>query len=427
MSMTRTLSLVALAALFVLAAIAASNPKVEPPECEGTEVETCEVDGPSAGSVAATADCTNFTFRLSGVVGGSERVVRKEEYSGGEDCMEPKTLSDETKNLAAQVSWEVVSSNASGVARSSGSASDNVEYLTKKRDKAEAADTEEDCYYVTEEGGVPVVVIRSRNFDNTTYGLCVSPLAQTLDNEITSFVITPWTYGETPVPATATARYGTPVITYYVNGEWVLDLPVNAGQYEVRAHVEATEEYKGADASDYLLISKAEISLEGIAFEDLTVEYDGDVHSVRVTGTLPAGVSVQYENNAKVDVGEYTVKAKFIVGDNYLPLDDMTATLRITEPTSSTCYCWIFWLLLAIAIAETAVLVFLIVKGRKDKKDDKGKRSDDKTDAAACCISLCTLGKVFIAINVVLGVIDIALLILIILKIRKNKQDKKGE
>jgi len=121
MSMTRTLSFVALAALFVLAAIAASNPKVEPPECEGTEVETCEVDGPSAGSVAATADCTNFTFRLSGVVGGSERVIRREEYSGGEDCMEPKTLSDVTTDLPAQVSWEVVSSNASGVVRNSGS------------------------------------------------------------------------------------------------------------------------------------------------------------------------------------------------------------------------------------------------------------------------------------------------------------------
>ena len=121
MSTTRTLSLVALAALFVLAAIAASNPKVEPPECEGTEVETCEVDGPSAGSVAATADCTNFTFRLSGVVGGSERVVRRKVYSGGEDCMEPKTLSDETADLPAQVSWEVVSSNASGVVRNIGS------------------------------------------------------------------------------------------------------------------------------------------------------------------------------------------------------------------------------------------------------------------------------------------------------------------
>ena len=121
MSMTRTLSLVALAALFVLAAIAASNPKVEPPECEGTEVETCEVDGPTAGSVAATADCTNFTFRLSGVGGGSERVVRRKVYSGGEDCMEPKTLSDETAGLPAQVSWEVVSSNASGVVRNIGS------------------------------------------------------------------------------------------------------------------------------------------------------------------------------------------------------------------------------------------------------------------------------------------------------------------
>ena len=121
MSMTRTLSLVALAALFVLAAIAASNPKVEPPECEGTEVETCEVDGPSAGSVAATADCTNFTFRLSGVVGGSERVVRRKVYSGGEDCMEPKTLSDVATDLPAQVSWEVVSSNASGVVRNFGS------------------------------------------------------------------------------------------------------------------------------------------------------------------------------------------------------------------------------------------------------------------------------------------------------------------
>ena len=121
MSMTRTLSFVALAALFVLVAIAASNPKVEPPECEGTEVVECEVDAPSAGSAVATADCTNFTFRLSGVVGGSERVVRKEEYSGGEDCMEPKTLSDVTTDLPAQVSWEVVSSNASGVVRNSGS------------------------------------------------------------------------------------------------------------------------------------------------------------------------------------------------------------------------------------------------------------------------------------------------------------------
>ena len=43
------LALVVLAVLFVLAAIAASNPKVESPKYDGTEVESCEVDGPSAG------------------------------------------------------------------------------------------------------------------------------------------------------------------------------------------------------------------------------------------------------------------------------------------------------------------------------------------------------------------------------------------
>ena len=120
MSTTRTLSAVALAALFVLAAIAASNPRVEPTECERAEVVTCEVEPPSAGPVVATAGCTNFAFRLSGVTGGSERILRREVYTGGEDCMEPKTLSDETTGLPALVSWEVVSSNASGVVRTSG-------------------------------------------------------------------------------------------------------------------------------------------------------------------------------------------------------------------------------------------------------------------------------------------------------------------
>lgn len=114
-------SALALAALAALAVFAAANPKVEPTECERTEEVTCEVDGPSAGSVEASASCTNFTFKLSGVSGGSERVVREEVYSGGEDCMETKTLSDDTTDLPAQVVWEVVVSNADGVATMSGS------------------------------------------------------------------------------------------------------------------------------------------------------------------------------------------------------------------------------------------------------------------------------------------------------------------
>ena len=99
-----------------LLAFAAANPRVEPVECAGTEEVTCEVRAPSAGSVAASATCTNFAFRLLGVACGAERVVRREVYSGGADCMEPKTLSDVTAELPAQVSWAVAVSNADGVA-----------------------------------------------------------------------------------------------------------------------------------------------------------------------------------------------------------------------------------------------------------------------------------------------------------------------
>ena len=47
---------------------------------------------------------------------------------------------------------------------------------------------------------------------------------------------------------------------------------------------------------------------------------------------MKKGVSVIYENNGKVNVGEYKVTAKFI-GDglNYHPIPHMTATLTITQ------------------------------------------------------------------------------------------------
>ena len=45
----------AAASTAAVAVLAAANPKVEPTECELTEVVTCEVYGPSAGDVAASA------------------------------------------------------------------------------------------------------------------------------------------------------------------------------------------------------------------------------------------------------------------------------------------------------------------------------------------------------------------------------------
>ena len=46
-----------------------------------------------------------------------------------------------------------------------------------------------------------------------------------------------------------------------------------------------------------------------ILFENETVTYDGEPHSLAVRGALPEGTDVDYQNNGKTDAGTYTVTA----------------------------------------------------------------------------------------------------------------------
>ncbi len=69
--------------------------------------------------------------------------------------------------------------------------------------------------------------------------------------------------------------------------------------------------------------------LSGIALADKTVTYDGEKHSLAVSGTLPDGIEVIYEGNGKTEAGEYTVTAKFYQGGEYLKGKDLTAKLII--------------------------------------------------------------------------------------------------
>ena len=46
-----------------------------------------------------------------------------------------------------------------------------------------------------------------------------------------------------------------------------------------------------------------------ILFENETVTYDGEPHSLAVRGALPEGTDVDYQNNGKTDAGAYTVTA----------------------------------------------------------------------------------------------------------------------
>ena len=70
----------------------------------------------------------------------------------------------------------------------------------------------------------------------------------------------------------------------------------------------------------------------GITLADGEFTEDGSVHKLEISGTLPAGARVAYENNEKKDAGTYTVKAT-ITAEGYKPLT-LTATMTVKKATS---------------------------------------------------------------------------------------------
>lgn len=126
------------------------------------------------------------------------------------------------------------------------------------------------------------------------------------------------------VPANATVNY--------IGGNSF----VNAGTYDVTAVV-SCEGYVTQRLTTTVKIERAKYDMSGVKFEGKTVVYDGNVHSVEISGTLPDGApSPIYTINGKntssaTDVGEYTVKANFVgIDPNYEPIPEMQATLKIT-------------------------------------------------------------------------------------------------
>lgn len=120
-----------------------------------------------------------------------------------------------------------------------------------------------------------------------------------------------------------------------VSVEYVGNGKVDVGEYTVTAKFYVDGKYvDGADKSANLTIKKAKYDMSGIAFNDKTVTYNGDAHSVEISGNLPKGVTVSYEGNGKINAGEYAVKAVFTVANkNYEPISDMSAALKIKKAT----------------------------------------------------------------------------------------------
>lgn len=100
------------------------------------------------------------------------------------------------------------------------------------------------------------------------------------------------------------------------------------GVYEVTATIAGGSNYNDLVLNATLTIAKGAIN--GVYLKDATFVYDGSVHSLAVTGTLPAGVTVVYENNDQTNVGIYTVKATLVGGTHYETIV-LSAKLIITK------------------------------------------------------------------------------------------------
>jgi hypothetical protein len=97
----------------------------------------------------------------------------------------------------------------------------------------------------------------------------------------------------------------------------------------------------GSDSYKYILtqptltvnVVKAVISTDSIIFASQTFTFNNAVHSLAVSGNVSDEIAdIIYENNAKTQIGKYSVTAKFVLKDavNYEMTGDMNATLYIS-------------------------------------------------------------------------------------------------
>ena len=105
----------------------------------------------------------------------------------------------------------------------------------------------------------------------------------------------------------------------------------NAGTYPATALL-VKEGYNDKTLSATLVINKANIT--GITFESQTITYDGNPHTLTISGTLPTGGNVQYTNNGPfTDAGVYSAKA-VVTAPNYNDLS-LNASLTINKANFS--------------------------------------------------------------------------------------------
>ena len=158
-----------------------------------------------------------------------------------------------------------------------------------------------------------------------------------------------WSYGETAKTPTATAAFGTVKFEYSADGNtWVDAQPTEAGTYKIKAYVEGTNNYAGAEQVKDFIITQASNSITSFDFTSGWVY--GDTTAKIPTATAAFGtVNFKYSADGNTwtdeqptEAGSYKIKAYVEGTSNYASVEqerDFTiaqATPAVAEvPTAS--------------------------------------------------------------------------------------------
>ena len=119
------------------------------------------------------------------------------------------------------------------------------------------------------------------------------------------------------------------------NDGMLIGTPKEVGTFNI--YVDFTADNGQSNGQTVIVeIGKADYDMSGVSFEDATYPYDGKEKTLEITGQLPEGVTVSYENNTLTNAGSVRAKAEFTVADteHYNEIDEVLyADLTITKAT----------------------------------------------------------------------------------------------
>ncbi|HHX49057.1 MAG TPA: hypothetical protein GX709_01500 [Clostridiales bacterium] len=108
---------------------------------------------------------------------------------------------------------------------------------------------------------------------------------------------------------------------------------VNEGNGKV-VLIKATEtaNYYPSQTTVTIVVNKATYDMSNVGYSDKEVDYNGQLHEIKISGQLPQGVWVNYSSHGETEAGTYTMTANFF-GDpsNYNLIPSMDATLTIKK------------------------------------------------------------------------------------------------